>query len=251
MPGLFTSALRSLPRLLPPLLENRCVSCSMPVPAGSSALPLCAGCALALFRREGGFCPRCGNLTALPGSAPALCGECITVERPWDALFFHGEYKGMLRELILRFKQGRELHLGHLLGTLLAGHPDLAKSTDGAYDAMVPLPLHPARLRERGFNQAVELAKPLAARLGTPILRTALTRRENTRPQAGLTRKERGDNVRNVFLADRQVRGLRLLLTDDIATTCASLESAARALLHAGAASVDVAVAARTPGPSA
>lgn len=186
----------------------------------------------------------CGNLTATPDEDPALCGDCLTDSRPWDRFIFHGAYHGLLRELILRFKQRHELPLGRLLGGFLADHPALG----GPYDAIVPVPLHPSRLRERGFNQSVELAEPLAKRLGAPVLRRALVRRARTRRQAGLGRAERGDNVRDVFDADSRVQGLRLLLVDDVATTCASLENTAKTLLSRGAASVSVAVAARTPG---
>lgn len=242
MAGFVLRALRRLPSALAPLLETRCVSCSVPVPPGSSTL--CAPCAAALARREGGFCPMCGNLTATQDEIPALCGDCLTASRPWERFIFHGAYSGLLRDLILRFKQGRELPLGCLLGGFLADHPAIG----GPYDAIVPVPLHPARLRERGFNQSLELAAPLAERLGTPVLRRALVRRVRTRSQAGLNRTERGNNVRNVFEATSRVRGGRLLLVDDVATTCASLESTAKTLLDAGAAAVTVAVVARTPG---
>lgn len=185
----------------------------------------------------------CGNLTATPDLDPALCGDCLTLSRPWERFLFHGAYHGLLRDLILRFKQRHELPLGRLLGGFLADHPALG----GPYDVVVPVPLHPSRLRERGFNQSLELAKPLAERLGAPVSRGALVRLARTRPQAGLSRAERGANVRNVFDAHSLVQGRRLLLVDDIATTCASLDSAARALLDKGAASVTVVVAARTP----
>lgn len=136
--------------------------------------------------------------------------------------------------------------LARLLGTLLAAHPGLT----GHYDTVVPIPLHPRRLRERGFNQALELAKPLAEHLGAPLEFARLARTGYTHPQAGLSLKERKRNVRGLFAAEG-VTGKRLLLVDDIATTCATLESAATALLHAGAVSVDVAVAARTPDHAA
>jgi ComF family protein len=131
-----------------------------------------------------------------------------------------------------------------MLGHFLAAHPAIT----GPYDALVPLPLHPRRLRERGFNQAAELAKPLAKRLGAPLDHAALRRLVVTRPQAGLSPKDRKRNVRDVFQASCSVAGRRLLIVDDIATTCASLEAAATALRNAGAASVDAAVVARTSG---
>ncbi|MCC8195017.1 MAG: ComF family protein [Deltaproteobacteria bacterium] len=151
-----------------------------------------------------------------------------------------------MRDLILRFKNGRELPLGNLLGSLLASHPDIP----AGYDALVPMPLHPRRLRERGFNQALEAGRPLASKLGVPIAPGMLRRTEHTHPQAGLSLAERNANVRGIFAASG-VAGTRLLLVDDIATTGASLRSAATTLRDAGAAGVDVAVIARTPNREA
>ena len=239
-------ALRHLAACLAPLRESRCVSCATPVPSQAPDNPfraaLCPACAAALTRRIAGYCTRCGNLFAQENAPPAPCADCLTTPRPWERFFFHGAYQGLLRDLILRFKSGRELALGNLLGRLLAAHPDIMHP----YDAVVPMPLHPRRLRERGFNQALEAALPLAAKCGAPVMPRLLTRTGYTRPQAGLSLKERKANVRGLFAAG-DVAGMRLLLADDVATTCASLESAADTLLRAGAASVDVAVIARTP----
>lgn len=247
MAGALFRIVRRLPPLFAPLLEQRCTACAAPVPLArnrNAALPpLCPACVSGLARRRGGYCPRCGNLTALPETAPALCGTCLTASRPWERFFFHGAYQGLLRDLILRFKSSHDLYLAGLLGGLLATHPEIA----GPYDAVIPLPLHATRLRERGFNQAAELAAPLAKRLGVPVFRTGLVRIKKTRSQTGLSLRERKDNVRGIFTAARNVAGLRLLLVDDIATTCASLENAAAALLSSGAAAMDVAVLARTP----
>ncbi|MDR3073155.1 MAG: ComF family protein, partial [Deltaproteobacteria bacterium] len=94
-----------------PLRERRCAACALPVPAAFAAggPPLCDACGKDLARRTGGYCPRCGDLTAADDLPPASCGVCLTTGRPWDALFFHGEYQGLLRALILRLKRGREL----------------------------------------------------------------------------------------------------------------------------------------------
>lgn len=246
----------SLATLLAPLRESRCAACAAPVPVSGENTPLgtalCPACEAALSRRAAGYCPRCGNLFASPHAPQAPCADCLTTPRPWERFFFHGAYQGLLRDLILRFKTGHELPLGNLLGRLMAAHPAIS----GPYDAIIPMPLHPRRLRERGFNQALHIALPLAARCGAPVRPECLIRATDTHPQAGLSLAERKANVRGIFAIKGAVNGAatgtglagkRLLLVDDIATTCASLESAATTLLRAGASSVDVAVVARTP----
>ncbi len=240
--------LRRTASFLAPLRETRCASCGAPVPAppGGTGLPLCPDCAPLLARRTGGYCPRCGELAASADAPLAPCGQCLMAPRPWERFFFHAAYEGLLRDLILRFKSGHELALARLLGSFLAGRADIS----GPYDALVPVPLHSRRLRERGFNQALELAKPLAAKLGVPLAPLSLARTARTHPQAGLSMAERRANVRGLFKAEG-VAGFRILLVDDIATTGATLESAAKELLRAGASGVDVAVVARTPGPAA
>ncbi|GHV51525.1 hypothetical protein FACS1894168_3780 [Deltaproteobacteria bacterium] len=152
----------------------------------------------------------------------------------------------MLRDLILRFKNSRELSLSRLLGSFFVNHPAIT----GPYDAVVPIPLHPKRLRDRGFNQAVELAKILAAHLDTRLLSGGIARSVDTHPQAGLSRQERSRNVLGIFTASPEAAEKKLLLVDDVATTCATVRSATLALLDAGASSVDIAVLARTPGDS-
>ncbi len=239
------SLLRRLVSALDPLLESRCVSCAAPIPHSMFRAPgpaLCGTCSAALVRRTGGHCSRCGDLAASPHAPPSPCGDCLAGERPWDRFHFHAAYQGLARELLLRFKNGHELPLGNALGKLLAAHPDIT----GSYDAVIPMPLHGCRMRERGFNQALELARPLARRLGVPLAPGLLRRTAYTYPQAGLSLEARRENVRGLFVSSDAVP-LRLLLVDDIATTCATLESAAAALKLAGAAIVDVVVFARTP----
>lgn len=244
--------LRRLGFWLAPLLEVRCASCAKPVPparpgecfrTGGTAPVLCVVCEGKLARRDAGYCSRCGDIAPFAQSAPAPCGDCLTAPRPWGRFFFHAEYQGLLRDLILRFKSGHELALGNALGGLLAGHPDM----DARYDAVVPIPLHPRKLRERGFNQALELARPLARKLRAPLAPSLLARGTYTHPQAGLSLEERKRNVRGIFEASRGIAGKSVLLVDDIATTGASLESAVVALTKAGAVAVDVAVVGRTP----
>lgn len=246
-----------LSRFFAPLLEKRCAACSSPVAASADGngeetrLCLCSACSEKLILRRGGYCPVCGNLTTLPDAEPSLCGACLTRRnvgepQPWGALFFFAPYEGFLRDLILRCKATQELPLARLLGELLASHPGISAGIPH-YDAIVPVPLHAAKLRKRGFNQALEMAKPLARRMNAPLLRDALRRTAETHSQSGLSLEDRKRNVHAAFAATGDIAGKRVLLVDDIATTCATLEEAAIALKKSGVEHIDAAVIARTP----
>lgn len=118
-----------------------------------------------------------------------------------------------------------------------------------SWDAVVPVPLHPRRLRWRGFNQSQELARAAARRIGAELLHRALERTRETIPQTELSGSERKENIKDAFYAESgQIAGKRLLLVDDVLTTGATLEECARTLKRAGAASVDVLVLARARG---
>lgn len=118
-----------------------------------------------------------------------------------------------------------------------------------AADWLVPVPLHPQRLRERGFNQALEIARPLARQLKVPMAVNALQRRVNKPPQASLAWRDRLVNVRDAFGCQRRFDGATIMVVDDVFTTGATLDAVARCLKRHGAARVINLVAARTPPP--
>ncbi len=251
----FAPAARALRRaFLLAARERRCLSCSAPfVPPEefsgappSAALPaagvFCALCAVRLKRRVAGFCPHCGEPAAWPLLPPAPCGRCLVRRPPWSNLLFHGLHDGLLRLLLLRLKFASSLELAQGLGLLLAAHPGLEAL--GA-DVLAPVPLHSSRLEARGFNQALELARPLAKRLSLDSRPALLIRVRATPPQRGLSRRQRAGNLSYAFQASSAARGRHILLVDDIMTTGATLEAAAAALLDAGAAAVSVAVISR------
>ncbi len=250
--------LRSVRRLLhaASLDERRCALCHIPFSpsvsdsiqqqTGSllSGLSLCPSCTALLKPRITGYCPQCGLPKAIPDSPSSPCGECLTTPPPWEHFRFYGIYAGALKILLLRGKFGADPIALHLLGQLLAQRClDLPRP-----DAIVPMPLHPSRLRERGFNQCHELAYPLAEALQAPLRPELLVRCLSTPHQVGLNRRERLNNLKNAFLASPSVRGMRILLIDDTCTTGTTLRRAALALLDTpgGAGAVDVAVVART-----
>jgi ComF family protein len=167
---------------------------------------------------------------------------CRSDLQGFDAAYSFGSYDGVLRELIHLFKYGRI----RTLGRPLAGHLISAFPRDERFDVIVPMPLHWLRRWQRGFNQSALLAKEIARRCGIPVIRAA-RRRRSTAPQAGLSNARRRVNVAGAFAPTRRgsVRGLRVLLVDDVMTTGATASACARALKNAGARYVAVLTLAR------
>lgn len=234
-------------------LCDRCQACSGLLPAARGGHPVCPACAARLAPRLGGYCPCCGQLGPDPQAAPVVCLDCRRQGRSWDGLAFHGPYEDLLRELVLGFKFHGRLGQGRLLAGLAAetyGRA-AARTGEGALDPagpdlLVPVPLHPRRLAWRGFNQSLELSRLLAARLSRPVQPAALVRIRDTTPQSRLPGAERRANIAGAFAADPAcVAGRSVLLVDDVMTTGATVDVAARALRLAGAVRVDVVVVAR------
>lgn len=204
------------------------------------AAMLCPDCIARLPRRNTGCCPRCGEPAADPSAPCVPCGACLTHDPPWTEFRLYGVFDGLLRDMLHRAKYASDEACLDTLGAMLA---DICADLP-APDAVIPLPLHPKRLRQRGYNQCREMARALAAALGAPIRDDLLIRQYFTRPQTGLTRRERLVNLHDAFRGLPAARGLHVLLVDDTATTGTSLRHASRALLDAGARRVDVAVVA-------
>lgn len=245
----------ALSRLLPSLFsacglgERRCQCCGALARPALDELPLCPDCLRALARRRGGFCPACGELYADESQPPHRCAACLTAPGPWDRLAFWGRYAEPLTGLIHAYKYSSALHRSGLLEALAHGAflhlPGLDPGLPPP-ELVAPVPLHPKRLKERGFNQSLELARGLAARAGLPLAPEALSRTRHTVPQARLERAQRLTNLRGAFAADpSQVHGRRVLLVDDVSATGATLKECAVALLAAGATGVDVVILAR------
>ena len=227
-------------------LERRCFACAAVFESRRDVRPslFCPACTELMPRRTSGFCPLCGELAAWPALPAALCGHCLKERPPWLAFFFHGPHEALLRTLLIKLKFGESPLLGHALGTLISLHPGLP-GLDA--DVVTPVPLHESRLIARGYNQALEIAKPLAARLALPLEPGLVTRIRATPPQTGASRAARRGNTQRAFLAAETVRGAHVLLVDDTLTTGATTAETAHTLLRAGARLVSVAVVSRTP----
>lgn len=220
------------------LLPWRCLLCGG---TGTPGMDLCAGCAAELPRNDC-CCARC----ALPLSTSAqLCGRCQRHGPAWDTAWVPFRYGWPLDRLESRLKFGGDLSAGRVLAAQWCAAPrppDLPQ-------AIVVVPLHTGRLRQRGYNQALELAKPLARTLGVPLLPRALQRLRATQAQTRLGAGERRRNVRGAFVLDERIHlPAHVAVLDDVMTTGATLGECARMLKRAGVARVDVWALARTGG---
>jgi ComF family protein len=167
--------------------------------------------------------------------------------RPWhlSTIIPACRYEGAVQGLIQRFKYGRDIALARPLGILLARSLDDERLAGCIFDALVPVPLHPRRRRERGFNQAELLAARLSRVAGIPV-RRLIRRSRATPPQAGFDRVERMENLRDAFALRRPIpSGGVFLLVDDVSTTGATLDACAAVLREGGASEVFAVVVAR------
>ncbi len=202
---------------------------------------LCAACADDLPRLPQPCCRHC----ALPVPAGDTCGRCLNKPPHFDTARAVFAYDFPLDKLVQSFKYGHRLALAVFFSRRLI---ELAKDRiedSGPPDLIVPMPLHSRRLRERGFNQALELARPLGKSLRIPVDATLCRRLRDTRPQTGLHWRERVRNIRGAFDCTTDLSGKRILLVDDVMTTGASLNECARIVKRHGAARVSVLVLAR------
>jgi competence protein ComFC len=220
-----------------------CAVCSSHVGAGEY---LCAACDKRLPRIVPPFCAKCSEPFPAAISDTFACANCSHRRLHFEAAVAVYRSRGIVRQLILTFKYGREIHLRHLLARWLIAASGDERLRTARFDLIVPVPLHPARERERGFNQSALIAELLSARTTLPV-RSVLQRVRYTTTQTAFDRAERMENLRGAFRLRKtaNVQGLRVLLVDDVLTTGSTLSECARVLKTAGARSVHAATAAR------
>lgn len=221
----------------------------------ASTVPICEECLGSFAALGGAVCETCGQPLAAwsLGGARAgeslICPECQTREYGFDRARSYALYKARLVRAIVLLKFERMEPLGRWFAGRLA---ELARKEGLAADVVVPVPLHRQRERERGYNQADLIARPLARRLSLPYRAVLLVRTKPRPDKHILSLEERWDSVRGAFATrpGSKVDNLRVLLVDDVMTTGATLDACAKALRGAGAKSViglTVARAARHP----
>src|SRR5438270_3577271 len=225
--------------LYPPV----CTICGKTVRAGEY---LCKDCEAKTIRIVPPFCEKCSESFEGSISEPFTCANCAHRTMHFDAAVAAYRGRGVVRQIIHEFKYGRQIHLQHLVARWLCAALDDERLRGRKFDIIVPVPLHPTRQRERGFNQASLLADLLTARVSVPC-KPVLKRVRYITTKTELDRAERMENLDNRFRLRRNanVRGLRVLLIDDVLTTGSTLSECARILKRSGAISVYAATAAR------
>lgn len=225
--------------LYPPV----CTNCAEPVAAGEY---LCDACDDTILRIAPPFCAKCSEPFAGAIMNPFDCANCAHRTLYFDAAVAAYRSRGIVRRVVLDFKYGRQIHLRHLVASWLFAALNDSRLRGRQFDIIVPVPLHPARERERGFNQAAllaDLASPKMSVTAKPLLE----RTRYTTTQTAFDRTERMENLRGAFRLRRNttVRHSRVLLIDDVLTTGSTVSECARILKEGGALSVHAATAAR------
>src|SRR6267142_6120276 len=225
------------------LYPATCTICGKNVRAGEY---LCDGCEAKIIRIVPPFCAPCSEPFEGSINTAFSCANCAHRTIHFDAAVAAYRGRGIVRDVIHEFKYNRQIYLRHLIASWLRAALDDERLRDHHFDAIVPVPLHPAKQRERGFNQAALLAEWLSAHMALP-LRPVLQRVRFTTTQTAFDRSEGMQNLRNAFRLRKNgdVRKLRGLLIDDVLTTGSTLSECARVLKEAGAQSVYAATAAR------
>jgi ComF family protein len=240
----FRLGLTALTRALADLvLPRTCSFCEKTVAPAADQV-LCPECRDALREIAPPFCQKCGlPVQTLGHEGPELCGRCLSSPPAFGIARYGFSYEEALRVAILKFKYYGVLSLGPTLADLLVAALEKHFDRD-AYDLIVPMPIHPRRLVERGFNQAVVLADGLSAATGIPVDRTSFRKAKDTPPQVGLSESQRAANLRGSFTVSRpeRLKGRDILLLDDVCTTGSTIEHAARTISRVAPAKLDVLV---------
>lgn len=236
--GFLVNCLRFAQHTMQRVIAPSCLLCAGP----SAGALLCVQCDADLPPLASEHCMLCDNC-AVPITAGMRCGACLSHAPAYDHVCAPFTYAFPVDALVQALKYRGMLAIAPVFGSAIA------RSLDERPDVIVPMPLADARLRERGFNQAQEIARHLAKITGIPLRPRACRKVRDTQPQAALPWKERAKNVRKAFVCDEDFTGKHVAVVDDVMTTGATLNELARNLKQAGAVRVTGLVVARTlPG---
>jgi ComF family protein len=205
---------------------------------------ICKACLNDLPWHPTSSCPQCGL-----ESDGNICGSCLSNPPDFDATHAVFLYDFPVDAMMVRYKYGDMMHLSHIFGQFLSNKVSLSNLLNHA-DLIIPMPMHPQRLKERGFNQAHEIAKLLTINYKEKLDFKSVERIKLTPPQASLPLKDRVKNIKGAFQVNTDklnlIQGKRIAIVDDVMTTGASLNELAKTLKKAGASHVECWVIART-----
>lgn len=214
---------------------------------GNQNLPFCRACLEEFTPIKSPICSLCGRPFSEGVEHDRVCEDCLRRRPSYDIARAPYLYEGALMSAIHELKYAQKSHLADSLGSLLAS---FAQTWIGELKGslIMPVPLHPRRLRSRGFNQSLLLGRRVASKTGSDLDFLSLRRTRFTKPQTELSSEERQKNVRKAFevVKPPAVKGRTIVLVDDVATTGSTLNECAKALKRAGADSVLCLVLART-----
>lgn len=201
---------------------------------------VCQPCQQELPWHAAPFCQQCA--LPLPTAHPKVCGQCIKQAPAFTKTNAVFRYAFPIDRILQAYKYQERLAVADFFGRNCI--EQVSKPT--LIDCLIPMPLHPSRLKNRGFNQSLEIARVLSKSWDLPLDQHSCQRIKNTPPQASLKLKDRIKNMNNAFECHGQFDGQHILVIDDVMTTGASLNALAKSILKAGAASVNCLVMART-----
>ena len=220
------------------LLPPTCILCGN---VGFNNRDICETCCHRLLRNEQ-CCYRCAEIFNMPLMLPTLCGRCLSSQPAFDETYAPFIYQGEIQLLIKTLKFGSHTKNARLLGLLLTDH---LKVTAQIPELILPVPLHKARYRERGFNQSIEIAKIVSNQLKVPLDITSCVRRYDTPHQVSLTAMQRRINIQNAFSIIKPIKAHHIAILDDVMTTGSTAHELAKCLKKTGVIRVDVWVCAR------
>jgi ComF family protein len=225
--GLIVALGRTFDSLIPP----RCLLCQEVVPRGQA---FCCGCEAELPFNDA-CCARC----AAAIHAGELCGDCLRSPPPFDTAFSPLRYHHPVDHLVHLLKYAENPAMGRMMGRYLGGELLAIRSTPWP-DAIIPVALHRDRLRERGYNQALEICRTVSRVIGVPLDRDLVLRRKPTPPQVGRAKKDRQQNMRNAFILRRSPRFDNYAIIDDVITSGATVSAIAGVLRASGVKKIEV-----------
>jgi ComF family protein len=217
------------------LFPQTCMLCAA---SAGGELAICADCLKDLPWHTAEHCPQCG----LTSTHHQICGACLKSPPAFDSTLALFRYAYPVDAMLKRYKYQHQLTMAEAFGALMVN----TLETNHRPDVIIPMPLHPQRLQERGFNQSVEIGRIIAKRLHIKMDYQSCIRTKFSPPQASLPFRERISHMRGAFACEKRLDGLHIALVDDVMTTGASLNELAKVLKKAGASRVDCWVVART-----